>query len=144
MSFFTTFIISLILTWLKNIDAGVIWHKKFNVVTCSLLVFYTYYSTFLIFYFCNCNFDFFVNFRAYSSSLLGVIIACNDLPLFKIFSNFVDFCPNFQICCPLMEKIASMPLLSRTGPEFYIHICCKLFQKLIINYIDYYLLYIFG
>ena len=35
--------------------------------------------------------------RAYSSSLLHAIIACNHLPLFKIFSNFVHFHPNFQI-----------------------------------------------
>ena len=35
-----------------------------------------------------------------SSSLLPVIIAHNHLLFFKIFSNFVNFFPNFQIFCP--------------------------------------------
>ena len=39
------------------------------------------------------------SFRAFSSSLLHVIITCNHLPFFKIFSNFVYICPNFQIFC---------------------------------------------
>ena len=38
--------------------------------------------------------------RAYSSSLLHAIIACNHLPFLKIFSNFVHFCPNFEIFSP--------------------------------------------
>ena len=38
--------------------------------------------------------------RAFSSSLLHVIIACNHLPFLKIFSNIVYFCLNFQIFCP--------------------------------------------
>ena len=38
--------------------------------------------------------------RAYSTSLLRAIIACNHLPLFKIFSKCVHFCPSFQIFCP--------------------------------------------
>ena len=42
--------------------------------------------------------------RAYSGSLLRVIIAYNHLPFFKIFSNFVRFCANFQIFCPFSEK----------------------------------------
>ena len=67
--------------------------------------------------------------RTYSSSLLHAIIACNHLPLFKIFSNFVHFCPDSQIFCPFFPvehflsffcpffwKIARMPLLSRIGP----------------------------
>ena len=57
--------------------------------------------------------------RAYSSSLMCVIVACMGLPFFKIFSNFVHFCPNFQIFCPFLpffSKIASMPLLSRIIP----------------------------
>ena len=40
------------------------------------------------------------NYRAYSNSLLHVIIAHNHLPFFKIFSNFIHFSPNFQIFCP--------------------------------------------
>ena len=38
--------------------------------------------------------------RTFSNCLLCVIITCNHLPLFKIFSNFVYFCSNFQIFCP--------------------------------------------
>ena len=68
--------------------------------------------------------------RAFSSSLLRVIIAHNHLPFFKIFWNFVHFCPNFQIFCscllvfnnflpffcPFFWKFACMPLVSRIGP----------------------------
>ena len=59
--------------------------------------------------------------RAYSSSLLCVIIARSHLHFFKIFSNFEHFCPNFQIFFPffalfyLLWKITHMPLLSRIG-----------------------------
>ena len=38
--------------------------------------------------------------RAFSSSLLRVIIVSNHLPFYKILSNFVHFCPNLQIFCP--------------------------------------------
>ena len=55
-------------------------------------------------------------YKAYSSSLLHMIIACNHLPLFKIFSNFIHFCPNFQIfspfsrfTCPFSEKSHPCP-----------------------------------
>ena len=57
--------------------------------------------------------------RAYSSSLMCAIIARNHLPFFKIFSNFVHFCPNFQyfalfkhffaIFCPFSEKSHACP-----------------------------------
>ena len=40
--------------------------------------------------------------RAFFSSLLHVIIACSHLPFFKIFSNFVRYCPNFQMFCPFL------------------------------------------
>ena len=40
--------------------------------------------------------------RAYSNSLLRAIVARNHLPFFKIFSNFVHFCPNFQIFNPFL------------------------------------------
>ena len=30
------------------------------------------------------------------------IVACMRLPLFKIFSDVVHFCPNFQIFCPIL------------------------------------------
>ena len=39
--------------------------------------------------------------RTFSSSLLCAIIARNHLLFFKIFSNFVHFCPVFQIFCLL-------------------------------------------
>ena len=45
--------------------------------------------------------------RAYSSSLLRAIIARNHLPFFKIFSNFVHFCPNLQIFCPFLPFFCS-------------------------------------
>ena len=40
--------------------------------------------------------------RAFSSSLLRAIIVRNHLPFFKVFSNFVHFCPTFQIFCPFL------------------------------------------
>ena len=40
--------------------------------------------------------------RAFSSSLLRAIVTRNHLPFFKIFSNLVHFCPNFQIFCPFL------------------------------------------
>ena len=47
--------------------------------------------------------------RAYSSSLLSVIIAHSHLPFLKIFSSFVHFCPNFQIFYPFSEKSHASP-----------------------------------
>ena len=41
--------------------------------------------------------------RAYSSNLLRKIIVRNNLPFFKIFSNFVHFRLNFQIFCPFLN-----------------------------------------
>ena len=40
--------------------------------------------------------------RASSNSLLCAIIARNHLPIFKTFSNFLNFCPNFQILCQFL------------------------------------------
>ena len=58
--------------------------------------------------------------RAFSSSLLRAIVACNHLPFFKIFSNLVHFYPNFQIFCRFLTffaffflKITCLLLLSR-------------------------------
>ena len=63
--------------------------------------------------------------RAYSISLLCLITVCIHLPFFKIYSNFVYFCPNVQIICPFFNipsgffwKIALTPLLSRKGPDY--------------------------
>ena len=55
--------------------------------------------------------------RAYSNSSLCAIITCNHQPFFKIFLNFVHFCPNFQIFHPFFSKIAPKSLLSRIGPN---------------------------
>ena len=44
--------------------------------------------------------------RTCSNSVLSAIIACNHLPFFKTFSNFVHFCPNFQIFCPFQHFFA--------------------------------------
>ena len=57
--------------------------------------------------------------KAFSRSLLHAIITHNHMPISKIFSNFVHFCPNFQIFCPFLPflwKITHIPLLSRIGP----------------------------
>ena len=40
--------------------------------------------------------------RALSSSLLRAIVAHNHLPFFKIFSNLIHLCLNFQIICSLL------------------------------------------
>ena len=55
------------------------------------------------------------HYRAFSSSLLRAIIARNHLLFFKIFSNFVHFCPNFQIFCPFLTFFLSWP--SRISPN---------------------------
>ena len=50
---------------------------------------------------------------------MHAIVARMRLPFFKIYLNFVHFCPNFRIFCPFPPffwKIACMPLLSRIGP----------------------------
>ena len=47
---------------------------------------------------------------------MHAIAACMRLPFFKIFSNFIYFCPNFHILspfCPFSEKTLCMPLLSK-------------------------------
>ena len=45
--------------------------------------------------------------RPYSSSLLCAITACNHLPFFKIFGNFVYFWPNFQDILPFLNIFGS-------------------------------------
>ena len=84
---------------------------------------------------------------AYSSSLLHAIIPRNHLPFFKIFSNFVHFCPNFQNFPPFLPflniflpffalflKNRTHALLSRIGPDCIklpvqtknsLYICCR-------------------
>ena len=97
-----------------------------SYLSCYLLIFLIYQS-------CTRpkhKMDWIWEIRAFSSSLLHVIIACNHMPFFKLFSNFVHFCPNFQIFClfllffnifhpflVLFLKIAGVPLLSRIGPR---------------------------
>ena len=57
---------------------------------------------------------------AYSNRLMHAIVARIKLPFFKIFSNFVHFCPNFQISClflPFFWKLACMPFLPKIGPD---------------------------
>ena len=46
-----------------------------------------------------------------------IISPSNRLHFLKIFSNFVNFCPNFQIFCHFFEKSHTCPL-SRIGPEY--------------------------
>ena len=78
--------------------------------------------------------------RAYSSSLLRAmraIIARNHLLIFKLFSNFVHFCPNFQIFCPFLPFfgiITRMPLLSRIGPVRVLNLpCLKRFKDFLFQ-----------
>ena len=72
---------------------------------------------------CICICIYGVTIRGHSSSLLHGVIACNHLLFPKIFSNFVYFCPHFQIFCPFQHslmffsKIAHMLLLSTIGPD---------------------------
>ena len=57
--------------------------------------------------------------QAYYICLLRAIIACNHLSLFKLFSRFVHFCPNFQIALFhyfFYKKITPMPLISINRP----------------------------
>ena len=56
--------------------------------------------------------------RTYSCSLLHLIIICNHLPSFKVFSNFVHFCPNFQIICPFLPFFCPFSEKLRTCPYF--------------------------
>ena len=42
-------------------------------------------------------------------SLMRAIIAPSHLPFLKIFSNFVPFCPNFQIACPFLAFLIIFP-----------------------------------
>ena len=60
--------------------------------------------------------------RAYSSCFIHALVACIRLLFFKLFSNFVHICPNFQIFCSFLSFLAlflkkntCMPLLSRIG-----------------------------
>ena len=45
--------------------------------------------------------------RAFSSSLRRAIVACNHLPFFKIFSNFVHFCKKFSNILPFFNIFLS-------------------------------------
>ena len=67
-------------------------------------------------------------YRAYSSCFMHVIVACMRLPFFKIFSNFVHFCPNFQIFCSFFTFFLKncMHALSRIGLALVPTISCWL------------------
>ena len=54
--------------------------------------------------------------RVYSSSLLHVIITHNHLLFFKIFWNFVHFCPNSQIFFPFSIFLSSFSEKSQLLP----------------------------
>ena len=56
--------------------------------------------------------------RAFSSSLLNAIVACNHLPFFKIFSNLVHFYPNFQILCLFLTFLCLFSGISHAFPYF--------------------------
>ena len=46
------------------------------------------------------------------------IIACNHLPFCKIFGNFVNFSPNFQIFCPFSTFLCPLFEKSHQCPYF--------------------------
>ena len=74
--------------------------------------------------------------RAYSSSLLRAIIACNDLPFFKIFSKFAYFCPNFQIFWPLTFFLPFSALFLKNRKHtltFYNRPCMKKSSRVCIK-----------
>ena len=56
---------------------------------------------------------------AYSSYFMRAIVARMRLPFFKKNSNFVHFCPNFQIFCLFSPFLPFLwkTLFSRIGPE---------------------------
>ena len=56
--------------------------------------------------------------RAFSSSLLRAIVARNHLSFFKIFSNLVHFCLNFQIFCPFLTFFCLSSGKSHACPYF--------------------------
>lgn len=58
--------------------------------------------------------------NGYFSCFMHAIIASMRLPFFKILSNFLHFCQNFQTFSPFWPffwKIARLPLSSRIGPD---------------------------
>ena len=64
---------------------------------------------------------FFLHLGMFSKNV-HAIIASNHLLFFKIFSNFVYFCPLLTFFCPLLQflwKIACLPSLSRIDPECF-------------------------
>ena len=61
---------------------------------------------------------YFLRYWTISSSSLCVIIACNHLPFFKSFSNFVHFCPNFPVFCPFSIFCCSFSEKSYPCPCF--------------------------
>ena len=56
--------------------------------------------------------------RVFSSSLLRAIVARSHLLFFKIFSNLVNFCLNFQIFCPLLTFFCLFSRKSHACPYF--------------------------
>ena len=48
----------------------------------------------------------------YSGHILAVSCVQLRLPFFKIFSNFVHFCPNFRIFCPFLPFVWNIACMS--------------------------------
>ena len=70
--------------------------------------------------------------RAFSSSLLRAVIARNHLSFFKIFSNFVYFCQNFQICCPFFPFFNMFLPFFRPFSE-KLHACPYFLEQTLFN-----------
>ena len=58
--------------------------------------------------------------RAYSSCFMDAIGACMRLPFFKIFSNFIHFCPNFQIFSPFFPFFWTLAWLENSSAEGFV------------------------
>ena len=78
------------------------------------------------------------NGRTYYSCFMHAKVAHMRLSFFKMFSDFVHFCPNFQIFCLFClfsEKITRMPFLSRIGPKWVLQLSlATFFIQLILDF----------
>ena len=67
---------------------------------------------------CDCFFKKLIKIRVYSSCLMHTIVARVRLPFFKIFSNFLHFCPSFQMICPFVPFLCPFLQKSHACPYF--------------------------
>ena len=68
---------------------------------------------------------------AFSSSLLHAITTRNHLPFYKIFSNLIHFCPNFEIFCPFLTFFPLFSGKSHARPNFLEQTLANLLKVLV-------------